>query len=173
MHKYTNDAARRREAILRIVAKHAVSSQEELLALLHAQGFDTTQPTLSRDIREIGLAKTPAGYTVIGATADSSSTVVPFTTPETRENRLYRALAEFAISIEQAGNLAVVKTRVAAAQPLALALDAAALPQVAGTIAGDDTIFIAVRSAAAASKLVHQFRETIAPPRRERRTTRA
>ncbi|HVT43012.1 MAG TPA: arginine repressor [Thermoanaerobaculia bacterium] len=173
MHKYSNsDPVRRRETILRIVAKRAVSSQEELLAILHAEGFDTTQPTLSRDIRELGLAKTPNGYAAIGQTG-SSSTVIPFTTPETRENRLNRALAEFAVSIEQAGNLVVVRTRVAAAQPLALALDSAAIPQVAGTIAGDDTIFLAVRSTTAASKLVRQFRESIAPPRRERRTTRA
>ncbi len=172
MHKYSNsDPARRRETILRIVAKRAVTSQEELLSLLHAEGFDTTQPTLSRDIRELGLAKTPNGYAAIGQAG--SSTVIPFTTPETRENRLNRALSEFAVSIEQAGNLVVVKTRVAAAQPLALALDSAALPQVAGTIAGDDTIFLAVSSTTAASKLVRQFRESIAPPRRERRTTRA
>lgn len=172
MNKYPHEPARRREEILRIVSRRTVHSQEELLSLLHEQGFDATQPTLSRDIRELGLAKTPNGYVAVGP-GDTPSTVVPFVTPETREAHLHRALEEFAISIEQAGNLLVVKTRVAAAQPLALAIDSAGLPSVAGTIAGDDTIFIAVRSAAAAARLVRQFRESVAAPRRERRATRA
>lgn len=166
MHKYSSDAGRRREEILRIVGKIAVHSQEELQALLHKHGFETTQPTLSRDIRELGLAKTANGYAALG---DSGGAVISFITLETRENRLNQALAEFALSVEQAGNMVVVKTPVAAAQPLAHALDAAALPNLLGTIAGDDTIFLAVRTAAAAGKLVRQLRLSISPQRRERR----
>ena len=162
----------RHSAILDLVRSARIPSQEVLRELLGERGFEVAQATLSRDIRELGLAKTPNGYLAVGR-ADAPSTVVPFVTPETRDAHLHRALAEFAVSIEQAGTLVVVKTRVAAAQPLALAIDASGLPNVAGTIAGDDTIFIAVRSAAAAARLVRQFRESVASPRRERRATRA
>jgi transcriptional regulator of arginine metabolism len=73
------------------------------------------------------------------------------------------------VSVEQAGNLVVVRTTVGGAQPLAVAIDAAAVDEIVGTIAGDDTIFLAIRSVSAAGRLVRQLRQTFTHPRRERR----
>jgi len=171
MNKYSSlEATRRREEILRIVRTTSVHSHEELQALLHKGGFDVTQPTVSRDIRDLGLAKTPGGYALVG---DTQGSVVSFVTPATREHKLRQALGEFALSVEQAGTMIVIKTPVAAAQPLALALDAADFPQLLGTIAGDDTIFLVVRSVAAAGKLSRHLGESISQPRRDQRRARA
>jgi transcriptional regulator of arginine metabolism len=167
LHRYSSDQTRRREEILRIIRSASVHSQEELQTALHRRGYEATQPTLSRDLRELGVAKTPNGYAVIDGTGGSAA-VVSLLTPATREHRLQQALAEFAVSVEQAGNLVVIRTSVAGAQPLAAAIDIAALPQVVGTIAGDDTIFLAIRTAAGAARLLRELREHFAP-RRERR----
>jgi transcriptional regulator of arginine metabolism len=167
-HSSVSEITRRREEILRIVRKESVHSQEELQTLLHRSGFEATQPTLSRDIRELGLVKTPNGYAAVGS-SERSGTIVSFVTPESREHRLHQALAEFAVSVDQAGNLVVIRTTVGGAQPLAVAIDAAAVDEIVGTIAGDDTIFLAIRSASAAGRLVRQLRQTFTHPRRERR----
>src|SRR5438132_7543611 len=108
----------RREEIIRIVREGTVHSQDELLALLRKKGLKVTQPTLSRDLRELGLAKTPAGYVAPGdlATVSSISTFVP---RERLEDRLEQLLRDSVISAEAAGNLVVIRTSVAAAQPVA------------------------------------------------------
>lgn len=156
------DVARRRDEILRIVRQRPVHSQDELLELLGKTGFHVTQPTLSRDLRELGLIKTPAGY------ATSAAPVLAFAPKESREHRLDQALGEFALSVERAGNLIVLKTPPAAAQPLSRALDEAQLPGVHGTLGGDDTVFVAVSSVSAAKKLVSRFSENLTPLRPSR-----
>src|SRR2546426_4455576 len=104
----------RREEIIRIVQEGTVHSQDELLAILRKRGFRLTQPTLSRDIRELGIAKTPAGYVVPGDLA-SVTPIVPFTAREVREERLDQLLRDSIIFAEAAGNLVVLKTPAAAA----------------------------------------------------------
>lgn len=156
------DLARRREEILGIVQRTPVHSQEELLDLLGRTGFRVTQPTLSRDLRELGLIKTPGGY------ASSAAPVIAFVPKESREHRLDQALGEFALSVERAGNLIVLKTPPAAAQPLSRALDEAQLPGVLGSLGGDDTVFVAVSSVSAARKLVSRFSENLTPLRPSR-----
>jgi len=152
------EGARRREEILRIVGESAVHSQDELIALLRKSGFQVTQPTLSRDLRELGVAKSPAGYVVPGALASVTS-ITAFTLREDREERVNRLFRTSVLSAQAAGNLVVVRTPVAAAQPLASAIDAAQLDEVLGTIGGDDTIFIALATPSAAHALVRRIHE--------------
>lgn len=164
MHKYS--ANQRREAIVELIASREIHSQEELSELLAKRGISATQPTLSRDIRELGLAKTPVGYvTPAERTLAFPTSFVP---RESLENRLAAAIHEYASGIEAAGNLVVLRTPPAGAQPLAHALDAAGLDEVIGCIAGDDTIFLAVRTSRAATALVRRLRE-MTPQRRARR----
>src|SRR5205809_462538 len=136
----------RREEILRIVAGAAVHSQDELQSTLRKRGFRVTQPTLSRDLRELGLVKTPAGYVA----PERLATVAEFRPRETREHRFEQLVREFAVSAEAAMNMVVIKTPIAAAQPVASAIDATEIEDKLGTIGGDDTIFVAFRTPTAA-----------------------
>jgi transcriptional regulator of arginine metabolism len=163
-----SEALRRREEILRIVRETAVHSQDELLAALRKHGFTLTQPTLSRDLRELGLIKTPNGY----VTPDALAPVAAFTPRESREHRLEQLVRERVLSAEAAMNMVVIKTPVAEAQPLASAIDAAPVEDILGTIGGDDTIFIAFRTPAAAETFVRRVHE-IAGIHSARRRTRA
>jgi len=118
----------RHQAILEIIRRQRVHTQEELAGLLAARGIDTTQVTLSRDMRELNLAKTGEGYRQLSG--------VP-TGPSVED-----AVAEFLTEIRVAKNLIVLKTRTGSASPLAVALDQANWPEIVGTVAGDDTILI-------------------------------
>ena len=164
------DAVRRREEILAIVRSGAVHSQEELQAFLKKRGIRVTQPTLSRDLRELGVAKSPAGYVVPGV-MESAPNVTAFTPRESRHERLERFIRDSVLSATAAINLVVVKTPFDAAKPFASALDAAQLDGVLGTVGGDDTIFIALTTPAAAAELARHFKQIagIAPPRRHSR----
>ena len=160
----------RREEILKVIRESSVHSQEELLALLKKRGFSVTQPTLSRDMKELGLAKTPAGYVAPGDLA-SVTPIAAFVPRERREERLHQLIRESVTSADAAGNLVVIKTPPAAAQPVASALDAADLEGVAGTIGGDDTIFIALTTPGAAAQLARHIQQIagIGPNRRRTR----
>lgn len=164
------EAMRRRDEILRIVGSNAVHSQDELLTALEKRGFSVTQPTLSRDLRELGIVKTPAGY--VSTEQISTATVAAFTPRETRENRFEHLVRDTVVFAEAAGNMVVIKTPVAAAQPLASAIDATAIDDALGTIGGDDTIFVAFRSPASAAAFTRRVHE-IAGLRPSRRRTRA
>ena len=156
-------AVRRRDEILRIVAQAAVRSQDDLLAALRKRGFRVTQPTLSRDLRELGLVKTPAGYSAPG---------VPVAAPaEAREHRLEQLVRDHVLTAEAAMNLVVLKTPVAEAQPVASAIDAAPIEDAIGTLGGDDTIFVAFRNPAAAEAFARRVHSMtgIAPLRRRAR----
>ena len=160
---------RRREEILRIVRETAVHSQDELLAALRMQGVKVTQPTLSRDLRDLGLAKTPSGYIVPGEVV---APVVTFTPREVRETRLEHLVRDSVLAAEAAMNMVVIKTPAAAAQPVASAIDAADIEDALGTIGGDDTIFVAFRTPAAAGAFARRLQQ-IAGLSPERRRTRA
>src|SRR5881392_4285861 len=114
------DAMRRREEIQRIVRDTAVHSQDELLAALRKKGFSVTQPTLSRDLRELGLVKTPNGY----VSTETIAPVATFTPRASVEHRFEQLVRDTVVSAEAAMNMVVIKTPVAAAQPLASAIDA-------------------------------------------------
>lgn len=133
--------SRRLTAIRQIVEREPVHSQEELRQRLQTMGFDVTQATLSRDIKELGLMKRAADGAYQGAGAGVSAPA----SPAAAAVALSRALGEFLLSIDVAQQLIVMKTGPGQAQLLALALDRAQLHDVLGTIAGDDTILVICR----------------------------
>ena len=124
----------RRAALAAIIRAQPVASQEQLSDRLRQAGFDVTQATVSRDLEALGAIRGKRGgqlaYLLPGDIAESS---------------LDRILAEWGLSAEIAGNMIVMRTRPGSAHVVAAALDEAALGEIAGTIAGDDTLFIAVR----------------------------
>jgi len=149
---------RRHETILALVRAGAVRSQGQLQRLLRRRGLAVAQPTLSRDLRDLGLAKTPRGYVAPEGAAGR------YSAPARGEARLGRALRGFALSAQAAGSLVIVKTPPAAAPPLARALDEAGLAEAMGAIAGDDTIFIATRGERAARALARRLTAALARP---------
>lgn len=135
---------RRQRAILTLVATRPIHSQDELVALLEAQGFAATQATVSRDIKELGLVKVP-----IKSNGDDD-VLFKYVVPNATVNyvsRLHRVIAELATSIEGSVNLIVIRTPPGHAMIIASAVDEANWPEILGTIGGDDTVMIAVRSA--------------------------
>ncbi|MEY4095186.1 MAG: Arginine repressor [Acidobacteriota bacterium] len=144
--------APRQSAILDVVGQEAVRSQEQLRQRLAARGFDVTQATLSRDIKELGLLKRSSDGAYQPA-ADNT------TSPANALDTLSRALAEYLINIEQVQQLVVLKTGAGQAQLLALTIDRSRLPEVAGTLAGDDTILIIARDPNAAQAVTKQLRD--------------
>jgi transcriptional regulator of arginine metabolism len=118
--------------ILRLVSSERISNQEDLRRRLAQQRLRVTQATLSRDLQELKLIKTTEGYKAGSGLPDESASTPPLT----------RALREFLLDIRPAENLLVLKTPPSGAQPLAAAVDAAKFPEIAGTIAGDDTVLI-------------------------------
>ena len=151
MNNNPGDALRRRTEILRLVRGGAVRSQGELRSLLLGRGFVVAQPTLSRDLRELGLARTPMGY---AAPAEAGA----WARPASRADALDRVLDQMVLAVQAAGALVIVKTPPAGAHPVARAIDEAALDGVAGTIAGDDTIFVATPDAASARRVERRLR---------------
>jgi transcriptional regulator of arginine metabolism len=143
--------AQRQSALLDVVEHEAVRSQEQLRQRLSSRGFDVTQATLSRDIKELGLLKRSSD----GAYQPAGETVSPASALET----LGRALAEYLVNVEPVQQLVVLKTGAGQAQLLGLAIDKSRLPEVAGTLAGDDTILIIARDPKSAQAVVKQLRE--------------
>lgn len=149
VNKHAFGGKRRREEITRLVRAGGVRSQEELRRRLRRRGIAVGQPTLSRDLRDLGLAKTAAGYVRAPA-----AVAVP---AGARQANVDRAFQEFVLSVDAAGSLLVVKTPPADAHPVARALDEAGLPDVVGTIAGDDTVFVATTGVSAALRLARRL----------------
>ncbi len=150
---------RRHRAILTLVATRPVHSQEQLVALLERQGFDVTQATISRDIKELGLVKVPIK-------SKRGDEIFKYVVPSAAVNyasRLHRAMAEVVTSVEGSLNLIVLRTPPGMAMSVAYALDEAALPEAVGTVAGDDTIFVATKSPAVAAKLCKRLLAPLRP----------
>lgn len=148
---------RTRQQLLRsILASERVPSQEALLSRLAASGVQITQGTLSKDLRELGVLKGAGGYMLAESTMAGSRAGAM---GEQGLNAgaaaaLSRAVSEFVLDAKAAGNLAVLKTGPGQASALALEIDRAGLPSAVGTIAGDDTVFIAATTARRAASLV-------------------
>jgi transcriptional regulator of arginine metabolism len=142
----------RHSAILEIVDREAVSSQEQLRDRLRERGIETTQATLSRDVRELGLIKRSADGAYRRAGAELDDPVDP--------NVLFRtAVDDYLRRHDVVEQLIVLKTDPGQAQPLAVAIDRAGLPEIVGTIAGDDTILVICRSASIAAGLSQRLNE--------------
>ena len=148
--------AARQGRIVELVSQRAVRSQSELAKLLAVEGIETTQATLSRDLDELGAVKlrgADGGAPVYVIPEDGS----PVRGVEGGISRLTRLLGELLVSADSSGNLAVLRTPPGAAHFLASALDRAALHDVVGTIAGDDTIFVVAREPLTGAELAERF----------------
>jgi transcriptional regulator of arginine metabolism len=120
----------RREALLRIVREGLVGRQADLVRRLQQAGYAVTQSSVSRDLRDLGVAKVGDRYVLPGETPAPAAA--------------FSAVAAFVVAALTAGpNLTVVRTTVGSAQSVALAIDQARWPEVVGTISGDDTVFVA------------------------------
>lgn len=152
--------AARHARIIDLVSRRPVRSQTELAQLLAADGVFATQTTLSRDLEELGAIKirTPDGGTPTYVIPDDGAAPPVRALDETPPPRLARLLAELLVSTDNSGNLAILRTPPGGAHFLASAIDRAGLPEVVGTIAGDDTILVVSRSAAGGAELADQFR---------------
>ena len=133
-----NMKARRQSAILELVSGRPVRSQDALRRLLAAMGIPATQATISRDVKELGLVKRAADGAYQAAQGAAA--------PAIPDERVRRAVAEYLRHVERVQQLLVLKTDPGQAQPLAFALDHAAWPEVVGTVAGDDTILVVLRT---------------------------
>ena len=143
---------RRQAVLLELIDREPLHSQELLRRRLQQRGFEATQATISRDIRALGLVKRAGDGAYQRPGADA-------TNPETALAALERATTEFLRNVERVQQLVVVRTGRAQAQALAEALDRAGLPEVVGTIAGDDTILMIARGARGAAALVKRLKD--------------
>ncbi len=134
----------RRNQILEILRGGAVTTQEALRKKLSRRGIEVTQATVSRDIEELGLVKTRAGYRLGEAPPAEDAPAPP-------QPAATIVLKEFVREVLQAATLVVVKTSPGNAHSVGVALDAEKWPEVTGTVAGDDTIFVATPSARSAA----------------------
>lgn len=143
---------KRHEAILALIRKHQIATQEELVRQLRRAGLDATQATVSRDIAELGLVRVagPDSHYVqpengFGAASATS-----------REDRLRRLLRDLPLTVKRGQGLAVLVTLPGSAHTIASALDATSWPEIVGTVAGDDTIFAALNGRKAAYESLAQ-----------------
>ena len=144
--------ARRQAAILELVDREPLHSQEELRRRLRQRGFDATQATISRDIKDVGLVKRAGDGAYQRPAAEA-------TNPQTALTALEHATAEYLRRVERVRQLIVIRTGIGQAQPLAIALDRAQLPEAVGTIGGDDTILVITRGEREAAGLVKRLKE--------------
>jgi transcriptional regulator of arginine metabolism len=144
--------ARRQSVILDAVRQQPVRSQEQLRRRLHASGFDVTQATLSRDVRELGLVKGGAD----GA-YQAPARVQP--NRQSAASMLHRTLVDYLTRVDRVQQLVLVRTGPGRAPVLGVAIDDAKLPEVVGTLAGDDTILIITPDARRARILVKRLEE--------------
>jgi len=119
----------RQGQILKLIRSKRINTQEELAQELRALGIEVTQVTLSRDLREMGIVKTADGYREI--------------LPDPTGPSLAQVMAEYLLDVRVAQHLVILKTSTGSANSLAVALDQEDWPEIAGTVAGDDTVFVA------------------------------
>ena len=131
-----------------------IETQEELMNALREEGYETTQATVSRDIRQLGLRKISAGIGRFYVAGKTSHAVTGTANIQSYKNVLESGV----ISVETAGNLVVIKTVSGMASAVGAAVDNLTIEGVVGCIAGDDTIFVAVRDSRAASSVSAEIR---------------
>jgi transcriptional regulator of arginine metabolism len=144
--------ARRQDTILDLIDAEPLTSQEQLRRRLLKAGFDTTQATISRDIKTLGLVKRAGDGAYMRPGAEVQN-------PETTLNALEYAASEFLRKVERVQQMVVIRTGAGQAQPLALAIDRARLPETVGTIAGDDTILVIAKDGRRAAAFARRLGE--------------
>jgi transcriptional regulator of arginine metabolism len=147
----------RLKAILEIIYTKAIETQDDLVNVLKSQGFNATQATVSRDVKELKLAKTILSDGRYAYTAD------PFTSQPHPSGKVseqfFNLLNSGFKSVEFASNIVIVKTTAGMASPFALAIDQMKWPEVLGTVAGDDTILIVTRSLGSSAELAKRLKK--------------
>jgi transcriptional regulator of arginine metabolism len=144
MNKYANRDERksaRQAAILEVISKEAVATQNDLAKALKSAGIHATQVSLSRDIAELGLVKAGGKYQSAPSMTGAADPELPLRT-------------SLRSAVAAGPNLVVLRTDTSAAQPVGLVIDRMSMPGIVGTIAGDDTVFVAVANQAASKKLL-------------------
>ena len=147
----TDTRTRRLRILAELIRSGAFVSQEELTEKLKELGFAVTQATVSRDLEQLGAVKVKRGGILSYALPDQLGAA------DWSAGRLERILREFVVSIEAAGQLIVLKTPPGSAHLVASAIDTAQLPEIAGTVSGDDTMFVAVRDGVAIHQVMARF----------------
>jgi transcriptional regulator of arginine metabolism len=145
---------KRQRAILALIAARPVRSQEELGALLEAQGYEVTQATISRDIKELGLMKVP----LKGGAGGQFKYIEPNLGPMF-SSRLHRIIAELVGSVRGSVNQIVLRTPPGGAMMVASAIDSAGWPEVLGTLGGDDTVLVIVDDPEKLSMVMQRFED--------------
>lgn len=142
---------RRQRRILEIVSNETIGTQKELAERLQQEGFETTQATISRDIKELLLVKVNIG-------GDRYKYVIAQETPVT-DAKLRMVLREFIISYDFSENLLILNTAPGNANTVASAIDRARWPQVIGTLAGDDTVMLVIKPKEAVQEVVEKIED--------------
>ncbi len=140
----------RQARIVELVRERAVTSQQEIARHLRMQGLHATQSTLSRDIREIGLVKARGSYQLSPPDA-----IVP------GERLVRRTFRDLLVKVASSGNIVMVKTPPGNGHSMGAVLDAAQWPEVLGTVAGDDTVFILLKSPRSGAKVIRRIEEYV------------
>ena len=153
----------RHAKIIEIISRHEIETQEELAALLEREGYQVTQATISRDIRELKLTK------VNTAEGRAKYTLMPEGGGGLNEKYL-RVLRDGFVSMDMAQNILVVKTVSGMAMAVAAALDKMHWHEIAGCIAGDDTIMCAIRSAEETIRVMGKIRRIVGTPEKQGKT---
>lgn len=146
--------SKRQNKIIEIISNNNVETQDDLVRLLLEAGFQVTQATISRDIKELHLIKVQA-----------DSGIYKYSVNEKKDKNdmgvLMRIFKDTVLSIEAAGSIVVIRTLTGSANAAAEVVDGLHLPEIVGSIAGDNTIFVAVRNPDAAATIVTRFRQML------------
>lgn len=146
--------SKRQNKIIEIISNNNVETQDDLVRLLLEAGFQVTQATISRDIKELHLIKIQA-----------DSGIYKYSVNEKKDQNdmsvLMRIFKDTVLAIEAAGSIVVIRTLTGSANAAAEVVDGLHLPEIVGSIAGDNTIFVAVRNADAAAVIVSRFRQIL------------
>lgn len=148
---------RRHNAIREVVASSPVTNQDELRRKLRRRGFAVTQATLSRDIHELHIYKGPAGYSLPNGNGNGGSAAATEKDEDTPPSA-QEVIDSFGLRALQAMNQVVIRTMMGGAQPVAAALDYEEWPEIAGTIAGDDTVLVICKDARRAAEVEARLR---------------
>ena len=144
----------RQSAILDLIQKREIETQDELAESLERQGFKVTQATVSRDIRELKLTTVP--------TKSGGQKYVAFSNSDEQvSEKVIRVFKDAFLSMDYAGNILVIKTLTGMGNAVAAAIDAFAIKEIVGTLAGDDTIFCAIRNIKEMESVANHFKKIL------------
>ena len=146
---------RRQKKIVEIISQKKIQTQKELADSLRLSGFEVTQATVSRDVRELGLIKAPSEKNTVRYTLPGTPA------PMQSDNRLKHSFKDSVVSLDHSENLIIIKTLPGEAQGVASAVDQAGWPEIVGTIGGDDTILVIIKLKRYLPVLIKRFNQLV------------